>query len=279
MFLVIGDIHNLAMEMLADIIDKEKPDFVLQTGDFGLYDEQTDIEKLIPPRYRFEAENLKFPFIRDGKIKLNVPIYFVLGNHDDYKMPERYTDLKKEGFKNLRLLDENPLNLDGYKICGLSGNYGKKSFEKNHRRKLNHILREDLEKFNKPFDILVMHESPHPEFTPPLFEFVIKHKPKFVFHGHIHKKKVSDMDGVKIISLPLLGSKEYIRVNNDLLLEWCKYEPKILEEIPRNLKLLYYGLLDKLDEIKFVITLKYFTKKAGYKISMTEIRRAVKKGS
>ena len=293
MFLVVGDIHNLALKVLLDIIDKEKPDFVLQTGDFGLYDEQTDIETLIPPEYRFEAENLQFPFIRDGKIKLNAPVYFILGNHDDYKMPERYEGLKEKGFKNLRLLDENPLNLGGYKICGLSGNYGGKSFEKNYRRKPNHILREDLEKFNKPFDILVMHESPHPEFTPPLFEFVIKHKPKFVFHGHIHEKKISEINGIKIISLPLLATLEYIRVNDDLSWEWRKYNPGMPVEIfvffqkgletilaiPENLKLLYYRLLDRAQEIKFAISIKYLSRKAGYKISFKEIIRAVKKGS
>jgi len=220
--LVIGDIHNLGLEVLIDIIDREKPDFVLQTGDFGLLDEESDIEKLIPEKYRYEVENLKFPLIRDGQIVLKVPVYLVLGNHDDYTLPDRYPELKKQGFKNLRILNENPVEIGGYRVCGLSGNYGKKSFEINRRKKQSHILKEDLEKFKEPFDILVMHESPHPEFTPPLYDFVVKYKPKIVFHGHIHQKRVKEIEGIKIFSLPLISTGEYLRVDDDLSWEWRK---------------------------------------------------------
>lgn len=290
MFLVVGDIHNLALEMLADIIDKERPCFVLQTGDFGLYDEQTDIENLIPPKYRFEAEVLNFPRIRDGKIALNAPVYFVLGNHDDKTMLLKYPELKEKGFKNLKLLDENPVDLKGYKICGLSGNYGRKSFEKNNRRKPNHILREDMGKFTQPFDILVMHDSPHPEFAPPLFDFIMNHKPKIVFHGHIHNKKVSDVEGVKIISLPLLSTGEYIRVNDDLSWEWRKYNPGILvkivlyffngiEIIINKIKALYSRSLDARFMTKQGKIVQEQARKAGYKIPFREIMRALYKAS
>ncbi|RLD18943.1 MAG: hypothetical protein DRI36_00270 [Caldiserica bacterium] len=50
-----------------------------------------------------------------------------------------------------------------------------------------------LEKFKEPFDTLVMHESPHSEFTLPLYYFVVKHKKLFFTGIFIRrgKKKLS----------------------------------------------------------------------------------------
>lgn len=221
MFIVIGDIHNLHMEILQEVIDKENPDFVLQVGDLGLYDEESDIKKLIPAKYRYEAEVLKFPKITDGEILLKVPVYFVLGNHDDYAMLQRYIELTSRGFKNLRVLNHNPIEIGGNKVCGLSGNYGYSSFEKNKRRKPNHILKGDMEKFTEPFNILVMHDRPHPETTQPLFDFIMWHKPQIVFHGHMHYKTETEIDGIKIYCLPMIATREYLKVDENLSLEWC----------------------------------------------------------
>lgn len=229
MFLVVGEIVSSgeAQVALARLIDKEKPRFVLQTGGINLNDE-ISLQKKMPWMSDEEAQRYLFPLLRDREFTFNAPIYFVMGRDDDFTLPGRYTELKEEGFRNLRLLSEKPLRLKRQSVCGLSGNYGQRSFENCRRRKPSHILPGDLEKFTRPFDILVMHEIPQEKSTPPLFDFVMKHKPKVVFHGQSHEKKNWEIDGIKIFSLPPFSTGIYLKMKENL--SWWQWEEFIIKE-------------------------------------------------
>ena len=122
---------------------------------------------------------------------LNVPCYFVPGNHD-----QRYLDNPPPGWTSL---DGRIVNHDGIRLMGLGGSISYKPdlepYYYSERQMQLRLLRLQPHLWlHKKIDILVTHappyqlgdlEGPHRGFR--VFrKFLERHKPRFHLHGHVH---------------------------------------------------------------------------------------------
>ena len=122
---------------------------------------------------------------------LNVPCYFVPGNHD-----ERYLDNPPPGWISL---DGRVINHDGIRLMGLGGSISYKPdagpYYYSERQMQLRLLRLQPHLWlHKKIDILVTHsppyqlgdlEGPHQGFR--VFrKFLEQYEPRFHLHGHVH---------------------------------------------------------------------------------------------
>ncbi|MBU1075676.1 MAG: metallophosphoesterase [Spirochaetes bacterium] len=137
---------------------------------------------------------------------LNVPLYFVFGNHVR-KSDEEFEKSPKSfkymgGFKNI---DEKVINAGGLLIAGLEGSYkyNNKKYqytEKEMRFKILKLIPRLISnkiRYGRFLDILVVHSPPHGiievaenDLAHRGFKvfntFMKKYKPFYLIHGHIH---------------------------------------------------------------------------------------------
>jgi predicted phosphodiesterase len=159
--IVFGDVHE-NIEIIDKVIDEQKPDFALCTGDLGLYK------------------------------SYNVPFYFVSGNHENFDIIKAM-DKGIIEFKNLRRIKTaEVIALDSIKVSGLNGNYSP-----NYKIRERHFTKDDVKacKKLKDIDIFISHEAPSEIGVlrmekdlgiKPVKEILDKIKPKYFFFGHHH---------------------------------------------------------------------------------------------
>lgn len=151
--LLISDTHG-DLEIINDLVEKEKVDLVIHAGDFGFYNESsykhisnrelrllvshspywknytvdkpTDRETLIEIVKRHKLLG-NFSDYEDSNKKFNVPVYAVYGNHEDSYVIKQ---LKlNNSISHFNLLDEDNVyqisNDDetGFKLFGIGGNF------------------------------------------------------------------------------------------------------------------------------------------------------------
>ena len=122
---------------------------------------------------------------------LNVPCYFVPGNHD-----ERYVDNPPPGWHSL---DGRIVNHGGIRLLGFGGSLSYKPdagpFYYSERQMMFRLLKLQPQLwYHKKIDILVTHappyqlgdlEGPHQGFK--VFRKILEqHEPRYHLHGHVH---------------------------------------------------------------------------------------------
>lgn len=160
--LLISDTHG-KIDLINEMADRTKADFVIHAGDFGFYD-QDSIHRLSPRELRLlvthspfrneysitkqtnRAELMEmvlkhqllgdFPDYLSAQKQFAVPVYAVWGNHEDVQVIKRLRD--NTHINNLNLLDENNFyefrhdDVLDFSLYGLGGNFlvSKKLFDR-----------------------------------------------------------------------------------------------------------------------------------------------------
>ncbi len=162
----LSDIHNIKSKVVFNdilrVLDKEKPDIVVITGDL-IHNDKTKIEDIIN---------------KVKRISYLYKVYYVSGNHEAlYKNYEKLTlELKRIGVvvlnNKLELLkiNESSINLIGVKDPRFYKANNKLIMKKNI---------EDIKYSKKNYTILLSHR-------PELFDIYEKEKIDLVFVGHAH---------------------------------------------------------------------------------------------
>ncbi|MEM1988641.1 MAG: metallophosphoesterase [Candidatus Woesearchaeota archaeon] len=175
--LVVSDTHGLVPKEI------DKFDLIIHCGDISYFEE--DLGKILK---KWDA--------------LNLPIFFIHGNHESQEAVEFY--MKK--LKNFKFIHNEILEFNGIIIGGIGG--GGFSYSNPDTK----ILEEKLKKFNR-IDIFVTHAPPYNTLLDLLFEdhvgnlefrkFIEKYQPKFAFSGHLHENfQVKDKIGNTILINP-----------------------------------------------------------------------------
>jgi len=215
--IICGDIHG-DWGPLNTLINKKKPDIVLQCGDWGWWPHYHNKFGLVSKTVRFNQYGVKNK--QNDKL---TEIYWCPGNH------ENWDDLDK--YKNLTELQEGVfycpfgtvMNIDGYNVLFVGG---AESTDKQYRIegiswwRQETISQKDIDKLpkNVNIDIVVSHTIPtrffkyanfnhhkYGRITDPscaALDIVFdKYKPKYWFSGHFHIYLKTYVDGCKWISL------------------------------------------------------------------------------
>lgn len=199
--LLIGDVVNplLYSPYVKNIEIFKNVELIISTGDLPFY------------YYDFLISNL------------NVPLFYVFGNHtrlDDEKFDREIRKNKKRGFfvniDNKVIVYKNIIiaGLEGSKRYNMDLHQYTESQMKMKIFKLIPALMYNKIKYGRYIDILVTHAPPygfgikndpcHQGFKSFLF-FIEKFKPSYLVHSHIHiydenKRKISNYKGTKIIN-------------------------------------------------------------------------------
>lgn len=157
---------------LLDLVKKEEPDLILIGGDMLTASKE-------------EADKEVFRLL--GNLKKTAPVYYAMGNHEEYlkaeaeDYPGRYKRLKKVlKYYKIPLLNNSHVDLKGnISLYGLEipEKYYRKFMRKDLKKtQLSSLLGEpDLDRFN----ILLAH-------SPAFFESYALWKPDLVLSGHYH---------------------------------------------------------------------------------------------
>lgn len=177
-------VSDTVVEPLLETGDKnpvrDKIDLILSCGD-------------LPPEY---LSSLTF--------KLNVPLMYILGNHD-----VRYTASPPRGCRNI---DRRMVTFNSLKILGFSGsrwyNGGANQYTEKEMKRFGNRMRFTLWRQGAP-DIVLTHAPPrhvndeddpcHKGFTY-YNAFIEKYKPPYFLHGHIHKFFADDSERISIVN-------------------------------------------------------------------------------
>lgn len=186
--LIVSDTHGkLTQKKLDDFLFKRKPDVIFILGDLS----EEDIEVL----QTFEKTK-------------DVAMYGVIGNHDEIHL------LKDHGITDLHL---KTVKIGDYTVGGFGGSLKYKN-DASYLMYTNEMSEAAL-KLLAPCDILLTHDKPcfkkfpffknmalsaHSGLTG-IAEYIKRHKPKYHFHGHIHKKSECKWKDTIIVSCYELG--------------------------------------------------------------------------
>lgn len=198
--IIVGDVHA-DWYNLNNLIKNEKPDIILQVGDFGYWP-------------NFNQYSLKY--IQNGDTK----IYFCPGNHEDWNALGKIKNI--EIAPNIFYMKKGTtLTLpDGRTVLFIGG---ADSVDKNWRIKgktwfpQEIIYPEDIEniKLDTAPDIIISHTCPeefkmtglqifdklHDPSRPLLSRLLKKYKPKEWYFGHWHEFRQGDFEGCKWMAL------------------------------------------------------------------------------
>ncbi len=240
--LLIGDTHS-NFQVLEQIIVLEQPVAVIHAGDFGLYDEAWQ-EKILPRdagkiiQHKNPVEQF-WPYLR-GERKFPIPVYFIPGNHEDFRL---WNDIKNENLriKNLIPLDElrirtipigeKEMTCQGLgRILPFQASRKKDSYFTDQEYK---VFR-DKGKEQRP-DLLVFHEPPYlfdsfrkRSFGNPLISAAIKEiKPRCVFIGHMHFEYQVALDQAQIYGLGYGSAGRYAILRPDFSVEFKSLSPQM----------------------------------------------------
>lgn len=168
--ILISDIHS-PDHFLLDEVNPQEFDLILTLGDI---DEPTVDYILNQGRF--------------------VHVYGVYGNHDPKMIP------------GLDSLDGKILFINGYKIGGISGVNEHYSCDHSYSER---AIAKKLKRLG-PVDILVAHAPPyatsrnegrkHQGFKA-LDEYILRYKPKYVFHGHLHRQQKNLVGQTEVIGV------------------------------------------------------------------------------
>ena len=174
-FAIVSDVHGHMDEMIK-LVDSSSEshrielDFVLQVGDFEPHRNEEDLRTMAAPqRYKNLGD---FPKYHKAKKAFPWPIYFIGGNHEPYG----FLDENTEGFKLVKnctyLGTSFTGEINGLRICGLSGVYSPNYFSQPRpslhsidttpNKAFSYFRESDVESLllEREIDILLIHEWP-----------------------------------------------------------------------------------------------------------------------
>ncbi len=185
--------------------DKNKPDMIILTGDIS----QDNSEQA----YRHVADILK---------EFKVPVYFVLGNHDDSDVIKRLFPLDNiSDLKNIIVDRWNLILLDSQLPGYVKGHLDKSQLD---------YMQTCLEKYPDHHAIVMFHHQPIPVGSAWLDQYILTNADEFwrlikkcpqlktIFFGHVHQVHESQKQGVKCYSAPSTCI-QFMRNKDDFSLE------------------------------------------------------------
>jgi len=190
--IIFGDPHG-EIDALDEAINKEKPDYILSTGDLTVYRECA------------------------------VPHYFIHGNHEDFDLIKSLDDGSKT-IRNIHHMKAGETYVlekgdEKIRIAGLSGNYSP-SFRGRER----HFTEKDIQActYLKGIDVFLSHEAPsglgfihdgtgEDLGVEPVRKILDKIRPKYFIFGHHHKPWSLAYKGVNVIGMGY-GKDGYLRL-------------------------------------------------------------------
>jgi Icc-related predicted phosphoesterase len=201
--IVTGDVHG-EWNKLNDLINKKKPDIILQCGDFGIFPKFHDTSVLVND---YSRSNKKWMFY-DAVKPSDTKVYTCGGNHDDWTYIQSLDN--PEIYKNVFIMDRGKLLTlpDGRTVMFVGG---ATSIDKQYRIAYHDYWPEEninyrelfniLDNINQKIDIVISHTIPK-EFLPQiekkiyvdkrdptndaLSEIYQKYKPALWYAAHWH---------------------------------------------------------------------------------------------
>ena len=247
-----GDVHGRIDKFYRSIKKFESElkinfDAVLQVGDFGIWINENCHDGVT----KFHKGTGDFPAYYREKKSVPVKTYFVNGNNEDFNF---LNSVKLSGdseiLKNLFYIPngtvaEIEIEINAKKerliVAGIGGKYDPEHFGHNEadryytEREIDNLLRytdENKGKEDKSIDIFISHDAPegvliedndknryYPKAVG-LRGVILKIRPKMVFFGHHHGICKSEIEGIPVYGLNVLGKK------GALLSTAMKYEQK-----------------------------------------------------
>lgn len=232
---VAGDVHGRIDEFYKNINKFEslvnvKFDAVLQAGDFGIWingDYHDGITKLY-------GRTGDFPVWFKEKRNIPVKTYFINGNNEDFNF---LRSVRLSGdfelLKNLHYMPNGSINFvaglsgkESITVAGIGGRYSPEHFKhKEYDRyytenEINNMItgNNSLPPADK-VDIFISHDAPegvviedndNNRYYPKaigLREAILKTRPKIAFFGHHHGTCNSNIEGIPVYGLNIIGEK------------------------------------------------------------------------
>lgn len=243
---VAGDVHGRINKFYKSVKDFELElkinfDVVLQLGDFGIWID----EKYHDGITKFHSGTGDFPNWYREKRAVPIKTYFINGNNEDFNF---LNAVKLSGdleiLKNLFYIPNGTAakvetgtetGTETLIVAGIGGKYAPEYFK--YRESDRHYTQCEIDNLaeyaNKnKIDIFISHDAPegvliedndkniyYPKARG-LRELILKIKPKMAFFGHHHGVCKSEIEGMPIYGLNILGKKD------SLLAVRMKYESK-----------------------------------------------------
>ncbi|MCL4428107.1 MAG: metallophosphoesterase [Deltaproteobacteria bacterium] len=230
-----GDVHGRIDKFYGCIKKFESElkinfDVVLQVGDFGIWTDENYHDGIT----KFHKGTGDFPVWYREKKPVPVKTFFVNGNNEDFNF---LNSIKLSGdfeiLKNLYYIPngqvvEIKINIERLIVAGVGGKYDPEHFGHNEadryytKLEIDNLLRyadENKGKEDKNIDIFISHDAPegvliedndknryYPKAVG-LRDLILKIKPKMVFFGHHHGICKSEIEGIPVYGLNVLGKK------------------------------------------------------------------------
>lgn len=216
---IVGDIHS-NIESLEELSRKALSDLIT-VGDLSVYPDvsSAQIDKKSYEKNTAQIEKI-IELYNDNKLTpFSIPVKSIIGNHDNF------INLEHDIFQKLNvtyLKNGTVLEIGNLVVATLGGIYSPVKFywnsnqlkEYNRRfyteEEMNSLISE-VEKLNKPVDILITHEaaagilpemkSKADEGKQVLTDLINKLQPKYYIHGHHHRSYEGQLNNTKIIGL------------------------------------------------------------------------------
>ncbi|RZD14672.1 MAG: hypothetical protein EVJ47_05770 [Candidatus Acidulodesulfobacterium ferriphilum] len=244
---VAGDVHGRIDKFYENIRDFELKlkisfDVVLQVGDFGIWIDEKNHDGIT----KLHGGTGDFPKWHKGKRAVPIKTYFINGNNEDFNFLEAVklsgdfeilknlfyvpngtvADIKAgtgmAAYKSGKDASLNGGNTENLVVAGIGGKYDPEYF--NHREADRYYTKYEIDNLikhaNGNIDIFISHDAPEgvliedndkKRYYPKaagLRELILKIKPKIVFFGHHHGVCKSEIEGIPVYGLNVLGEKD-----------------------------------------------------------------------
>lgn len=231
-----GDVHGRIDKFYENISDFEsqlkiKFDVVLQVGDFGIWIDEDRHDGLT----KFYHKTGDFPLWYKEKKVAPINTYFINGNNEDFGF---LNSVKLSGdfqiLKNIHYMPNGSINLirssimaeeDYITVAVMGGRYSQEFF--NFKESDRHYTKTEIDTLiknvnllpEKMVDIFISHDAPEGvliedndknKYYPKavgLRELIVKIKPRISFFGHHHGVCQSEIDGIPVYGLNIIGEK------------------------------------------------------------------------
>lgn len=211
---VVGGVHgkmDAMLEKLLSLPESKSIDLVLQTGDFGIFLDEKNLDEA--SRKHGGVGDFKDYYNETKKFSLQT--YFIKGNHEDFDLLERFERYFPNPIvKNLYYLPNSRVfEIQNLRIAALGGNFSPScyKFDKNSQKlaggRRRHFNHQDIETLlDKKIDIILAHNSYKDSITEEnnfheIENLIRKTEPKYYFSSHIHLFSEEIFGKTKIINL------------------------------------------------------------------------------
>lgn len=217
--LFVGDVHT-NLQRLKELIEVNEVDAVFQVGDFELYHsmEEAKADKKAMSKNPEGIQKI-IDYIHSGALPFKTPIYYIKGNHEDFKNLDSMELLRL----NINYMEQGDIiNIKGVTIAGFGGIFSPIKFKWNKDKlvgKLNRFFNsKDLKVLHKnckgkKIDVLITHQAatctlPSKHKVEGIFHMnniLDCLKPSYYFHGHHHLQYNTNYNNTEVYGLGHFG--------------------------------------------------------------------------